>query len=835
MSLAKLNFLAHAASSVSARPILTSGKNILSSSVCKERVTTNMEQSNIVSSISMLPSQDKSYEENENGDYGSISMISSSSGKIRYTESKGSLLPLSHTNVQNKIQNTNMIQVSDNDQYHVVLKSDSDSPSNSFLSESPNYSQLNQKHSLEQPDMRQISPSSCDVYSAQKNSTDHAEQLIKGSSGNHDVNHAAENSRTCLHGKCSSDAQGASKLRTNNDSSINQRGTIGQRSIGSSFFPLQLHIALGFPPAVDQHGEDIDCKDRKMALEWLPHGRSWRILRFEALQRILHEYFPQCGGSIDVFLHNVGLWGFQQVHDHGSDHGSYYHQNFAREDPYLCQSMSRPIPSYIPTRVSSLEHRRQIRTEKSDKSKPTGPSGQTICGVKIQPQESYLRSFDSQCGNSQRIIPSASSDESSFPSREKSTFKTEDASSKAHLYLSSSDVNGEQILRSSSSSKLGFSSSLLSGCGSQSSDATKASAIIEDWTGEVCSDKVPLRGPRHSIFRKKYELETMEQQRSCNMSSHAAPVFSSSRRGRRNYGVGRNFVQPKNSNGEFSSVPSGEQNGELDIILGKSPCTSSVGLKRERLDHDVPDSEPKSKKLLQTVEERGDKNPTSRCRSSDETCNAESSSARWRTTSATEQNHHEQGSSLSYDTVVPALPPFAFKHKTINVQGSDVTGEHHVESRNQSYSGSVRSSRGGCRSRSSSMCRRDLSGIQVSQLSGGECETVIRHKPTFGVSRRGGLNRRISLHHQSSKSCVTSNIYSNDKVREEARNVSSSPVDCKEEKRQILTDDHPVLFSTHHGLPIAVAISRKGMHQRRSSVASAPVIKVSVADPQASC
>ena len=139
-------------------------------------------------------------------------------------------------------------------------------------------------------------------------------------------------------------------------------------------------------------------------------------------------------------------------------------------------------------------------------------------------------------------------------------------------------------------------------------------------------------------------------------------------------------------------MPSGEQNGKLDSILGKSQCTSSVGLKRDILDHDAIDSEPKSKKLLHTVEERGDKNPTSQCRSLDEVCNMESSSARWHTASATELNHHDQGSSLSYDTVVSALPPFTFNHKIINVQRSDVTGEHHVESCNQSDSGSVRSS-----------------------------------------------------------------------------------------------------------------------------------------------
>ena len=65
-------------------------------------------------------------------------------------------------------------------------------------------------------------------------------------------------------------------------------------------------------------------------------------------------------------------------------------------------------------------------------------------------------------------------------------------------------------------------------CDPQSSEVTKAVSSIDDWSAEGDSDRISLRGPRHSIFRKKYELET-RQQRSCAVRSQIIPVFSSKR------------------------------------------------------------------------------------------------------------------------------------------------------------------------------------------------------------------------------------------------------------------------------------------------------------------
>jgi len=99
-------------------------------------------------------------------------------------------------------------------------------------------------------------------------------------------------------------------------------------------FPTQLHEMLS---SSDMAG---------VALEWLPHGRSWRVLRWDALSRdTLLQHFPQCGGTCDYFLWQVGAWGFKEI-KRGPDRGSYFHTLFLRGRNSLCRQMPWPI-SYI--------------------------------------------------------------------------------------------------------------------------------------------------------------------------------------------------------------------------------------------------------------------------------------------------------------------------------------------------------------------------------------------------------------------------------------------------------------------------------------------------------
>lgn len=107
-------------------------------------------------------------------------------------------------------------------------------------------------------------------------------------------------------------------------------------------------------------------------LEWLEHGKAWRIVRWEALRRsILPQFFPQLQ-SMDAFLAHISAWGFREVTE-GSDVGAYINevrfsfvfkcncipprvlmtfvlQKFRRDSPEMCREMSLPKAEDTPVR-----------------------------------------------------------------------------------------------------------------------------------------------------------------------------------------------------------------------------------------------------------------------------------------------------------------------------------------------------------------------------------------------------------------------------------------------------------------------------------------------------
>mmetsp|Transcript_53803 Transcript_53803/g.161020 ORF Transcript_53803/g.161020 Transcript_53803/m.161020 type:complete len:660 (-) Transcript_53803:103-2082(-) len=95
-------------------------------------------------------------------------------------------------------------------------------------------------------------------------------------------------------------------------------------------FPAKLHAILS-------HSEKVGH-----CIQWLPHGRSFRIVDPEELEhRALSEYFAH--RSFPSFVRQINGWGFQRV-TNGADYGSYYHELFLRGIPHLAQRMRRPAP-----------------------------------------------------------------------------------------------------------------------------------------------------------------------------------------------------------------------------------------------------------------------------------------------------------------------------------------------------------------------------------------------------------------------------------------------------------------------------------------------------------
>lgn len=76
-------------------------------------------------------------------------------------------------------------------------------------------------------------------------------------------------------------------------------------------FPMKLHKILSDP----ENAEFIT---------WLPHGRSWRVLKPKALEdTVIPKYFRHA--KYASFMRQVNGWGFKRM-TQGPDNNSYYHE-----------------------------------------------------------------------------------------------------------------------------------------------------------------------------------------------------------------------------------------------------------------------------------------------------------------------------------------------------------------------------------------------------------------------------------------------------------------------------------------------------------------------------
>mmetsp|Transcript_21763 Transcript_21763/g.47184 ORF Transcript_21763/g.47184 Transcript_21763/m.47184 type:complete len:746 (+) Transcript_21763:261-2498(+) len=107
-----------------------------------------------------------------------------------------------------------------------------------------------------------------------------------------------------------------------------------------------------FPKTIHQllSGNDITTEELfavSSAMEWLPHGKGFRVLRWDDLSsKVLPVHFPDlCDGKegsdeqwVDAFLLQISSWGFTEVKS-GRDRGSFRHELFLRDAPELCDKM----------------------------------------------------------------------------------------------------------------------------------------------------------------------------------------------------------------------------------------------------------------------------------------------------------------------------------------------------------------------------------------------------------------------------------------------------------------------------------------------------------------
>lgn len=78
-------------------------------------------------------------------------------------------------------------------------------------------------------------------------------------------------------------------------------------------------VVIHFPTELYRLLEEDDTR----VIQWLNHGRAWRIVRWDALRKqILPRNFGDT--SVDGFLAQLTDWGFTEITD-GPDAGAYYH------------------------------------------------------------------------------------------------------------------------------------------------------------------------------------------------------------------------------------------------------------------------------------------------------------------------------------------------------------------------------------------------------------------------------------------------------------------------------------------------------------------------------
>lgn len=88
-------------------------------------------------------------------------------------------------------------------------------------------------------------------------------------------------------------------------------------------------------------------------VNWLPHGRSWKIVNRDQFTEIaLPRYFGH--KNYASFVRIVNAWGFRRVTS-GIDRDSYYHELFLRGKPELHQRMKRLPSTHKKTPINKEE------------------------------------------------------------------------------------------------------------------------------------------------------------------------------------------------------------------------------------------------------------------------------------------------------------------------------------------------------------------------------------------------------------------------------------------------------------------------------------------------
>jgi hypothetical protein len=98
----------------------------------------------------------------------------------------------------------------------------------------------------------------------------------------------------------------------------------------------------------------LSRKDLSDIITWLPHGRSWKVLKPREFEvKVIPTYFEH--SKFSSFIRQANGWGFRRIISKGGDRNSYYHELFLRGKPHLIKLMRRPPPSSKPLADATTE------------------------------------------------------------------------------------------------------------------------------------------------------------------------------------------------------------------------------------------------------------------------------------------------------------------------------------------------------------------------------------------------------------------------------------------------------------------------------------------------
>ena len=96
-----------------------------------------------------------------------------------------------------------------------------------------------------------------------------------------------------------------------------------------SNFPAQLHKILSLP-------------EFSHIISWMPHGRSWRVLKPKLFKEIVMLKYFSHQSKYSSFTRQVNAWNFRRI-TRGPDRFTYYHMFFIRDFPQEAMKMTRGV------------------------------------------------------------------------------------------------------------------------------------------------------------------------------------------------------------------------------------------------------------------------------------------------------------------------------------------------------------------------------------------------------------------------------------------------------------------------------------------------------------